>query len=174
MSANKLDFSSLSPEEIKRIRDRQKWARRTPEQRQKHRQYQRRHNEKDGRLYYCDYCDVFVSSSEKSWSRHLNGIKHMDNMYAYYQLVEQMEAEKMHKIRHDVLEARGEAKDITGATFQHSIDRSRLPPPADFTKNSFSSEASSFTSTAIAEGLTAAQENASSSVVVSSRSTGWE
>lgn len=175
MSGNKLDFSSLSPEEIKRIRERRKWARRTPEQRHKHRQYQRRHNEKDGRLYYCDYCDVFVSTSEKSWSRHLNGLKHMDNMYAYYQLVEQVEEEAMEKIRNDVLEARGEGPYCRdGAGKSQSRNGTRLPPPTDYTKQNSLSETRSvsFTEDVVAK-LAARPENDSSSVL-HSRSTGWE
>lgn len=84
----------LSPEELRRIRQRQRLSRKNPQQRKKIQQYHRRHNEKDGILYYCDYCDVFTSASEKSWSRHLSGTRHMDNVEAYYNLVPLVEDEK--------------------------------------------------------------------------------
>lgn len=84
----------LSPEELRRIRQRQRLSRKTPQQRKKILQYHWRHNEKDGILYYCDYCDVFTSASEKSWSKHLSGTRHMNNVEAYYNLVPLVEEEK--------------------------------------------------------------------------------
>lgn len=126
-----LDVSALSPEEIKRIQIRRKMARSTPAQREKLLQYQRRHNEKDGRLYYCDYCDFFVSSQEKSWSKHLATNRHRESMRAYYYLVEQEEKEKVKKLDEAVLLARKTAEmkvknesDAGNDTVKESVIRS--------------------------------------------------
>lgn len=86
-------LGELSVEERRRIRRRRQLSKKTPQQRQKIKQYHRRHNEKDGILYYCDYCDSFIHSSEKSWRKHLTGNKHIKNFEAYYNLVEDMERE---------------------------------------------------------------------------------
>jgi hypothetical protein len=41
-------------------------------------------NEAYGLLWYCDYCDVFVSSKQRTKKQHLAGHSHAQNMEAYY------------------------------------------------------------------------------------------
>lgn len=41
-------------------------------------------NEAYGLLWYCDYCDVFVSSKQRTKKQHLAGHAHAQNMEAYY------------------------------------------------------------------------------------------
>eukprot|EP00796_Vickermania_ingenoplastis_P012378 gene12378-8504_t len=109
--------SAPSHEELKRLRMRRRLARKTPAQRQRLQQYHRRHNEKDHRLYYCDYCDVFISTSDKAWSRgHLRTYRHFQNVEAYYALVESLEGETTLKtIRETILEAKAKAKAAAAA-----------------------------------------------------------
>lgn len=85
-SSTILRSSSISEEA--RLKKRRRMARKTPEQRQRKVMYVRRHNEKDGVLYYCDYCDRFVSTSQVAWKRHLQSPAHIHHMESYYQLVD--------------------------------------------------------------------------------------
>lgn len=41
-------------------------------------------NEAFGLLWYCDYCDVFVSTKQRTRKQHLSGHTHAENMEAYY------------------------------------------------------------------------------------------
>lgn len=47
-----------------------------------------RHNEDDQRVFYCDYCDVFVSTRRGTRMQHLQGKAHMSNMEAYYRKIQ--------------------------------------------------------------------------------------
>ncbi|KPI89538.1 putative U1 small nuclear ribonucleoprotein C [Leptomonas seymouri] len=96
-----------SQDEVARIRHRRKLARKTPEQRRKLLQYQRRHNEKDGRLFYCDYCDLFISSRPRTWTAHLRSARHMDAFRNYYDLAAHVESVWISEIHHKVELARG-------------------------------------------------------------------
>lgn len=95
-----------SQDEVARIRRRRRLARKTPEQRRKLLQYQRRHNEKDGRLAYCDYCDLFVSSRQRPWRAHLQSTRHMEAFRAYYNLAVYVESAWMGEISHKIELAR--------------------------------------------------------------------
>lgn len=95
----------FSEEERRRQKRRRQLARKTPEQRRSLLQYQRRHNEKDGRVYYCDYCDLFVSSAQKTWKRHLNSLKHMNAFEAYYEMASRVESVWLNEIKADVADA---------------------------------------------------------------------
>ncbi|KAG5479353.1 hypothetical protein LSCM1_04611 [Leishmania martiniquensis] len=101
-----LSAGQLSEAEIKRIRQRRRLASKTPEQRRKLLQYQRRHNEKDERLYYCDYCDLFVSSRHRAWMTHVRSARHMDAFQSYYDLVAHAESVWMTEINREVELAR--------------------------------------------------------------------
>lgn len=105
-------------EEVARIRRRRRLARKTPEQRRKLLQYQRRHNEKDGRLFYCDYCDLFVSSRQKTWAAHLRSARHMDNFRAYYNLASQVESVWMGEMEYKIEQAR--AQEVHRRVQQHA------------------------------------------------------
>jgi len=72
-------------------------------------QYQRRHNEKDGRLFYCDYCDVFVSRSDKVWQSHLQSTKHMSAVEGYYHMASQVEGPWLSEIRQTVARSHSQA-----------------------------------------------------------------
>lgn len=72
-------------------------------------QYQRRHNEKDGRLFYCDYCDVFVSRSDKVWQSHLQSAKHMSAVEGYYHMASQVEGPWLSEIRQTVARSHSQA-----------------------------------------------------------------
>ncbi|KAG5505671.1 hypothetical protein JKF63_05006 [Porcisia hertigi] len=101
-------FSAGQPSEaeMKRIRQRRRLAKKTPEQRRKLQQYQRRHNEKDERLYYCDYCDLFISSRHKTWMTHLRSARHIDAFQSYYDLVAHVENVWVAEINREVELAR--------------------------------------------------------------------
>ncbi|KPA78146.1 putative U1 small nuclear ribonucleoprotein C [Leptomonas pyrrhocoris] len=94
-------------DEVARIHHRRKLARKTPEQRRKLLQYQRRHNEKDERLFYCDYCDLFISSRQKTWAAHLRSARHMDAFRAYYDLAAHVESVWFSEINYAIEQARG-------------------------------------------------------------------
>lgn len=96
---------NASPEELRRQRRRRRLARKTPEQRRKTIQYTRRHNEKDGRLFYCDYCDLFVSSSQRPWRRHLASGKHMACVRDYWSMAAHVEAPWLNEINEAVAKA---------------------------------------------------------------------
>lgn len=101
--------SRLSSEERRRRR-RRRLAAKSPETRRRRRQYSRRHNEKDGRLLYCDYCDLFVSSAQRSWAQHLGGVRHMEAVEAYYATVEAREPAWLNAIRENVARAHTEER----------------------------------------------------------------
>ncbi|KAK7200168.1 U1 small nuclear ribonucleoprotein C [Novymonas esmeraldas] len=96
-----------SDAEVRRVRQRRRLARKTPEQRRHLQQYQRRHNEKDERLYYCDYCDLFISSRHKTWMTHLRSARHIDAFQSYYNLVAHVESVWLSEIHREVELARG-------------------------------------------------------------------
>ncbi|AYU78499.1 conserved hypothetical protein [Leishmania infantum JPCM5] len=95
-----------SEAEMKRIRQRRRLACKTPEQRRKLQQYQRRHNEKDERLYYCDYCDLFISSRHRTWMTHLRSARHTVAFQSYYDLVAHVESVWVAEINREVELAR--------------------------------------------------------------------
>ncbi|GET88267.1 hypothetical protein, conserved [Leishmania tarentolae] len=101
-----LSAGQPSEAEMKRIRQRRRLACKTPEQRRKLQQYQRRHNEKDERLYYCDYCDLFISSRHRTWMMHLRSARHMDAFQSYYSLVAHVESVWIAEISREVELAR--------------------------------------------------------------------
>ncbi|KAG5480116.1 hypothetical protein CUR178_06168 [Leishmania enriettii] len=101
-----LSAGQPSEAEMKRIRQRRRITSKTPEQRRKLLQYQRRHNEKDERLYYCDYCDLFVSSRHRAWMTHLRSARHMDAFQSYYELVAHVESVWVTEINREVELAR--------------------------------------------------------------------
>nr|CCC93416.1 conserved hypothetical protein [Trypanosoma congolense IL3000] len=65
----------------------------------------RRHNERDGRLIYCDYCDLFICSIRRVWEQHLNSCRHMDSVEAYYAFLEVRDSSLLTRIREDVSRA---------------------------------------------------------------------
>ncbi|KEG09567.1 elongation factor 1-alpha (ef-1-alpha) [Trypanosoma grayi] len=105
-----LPVAATAGDEERRRRRRRRLARKSPETRRRRLQYARRHNEKDGRLFYCDYCDLFVSRAAKSWLQHLGGVRHMEAMEAYYALVDARDPVWLTSIREDVLRAHMEER----------------------------------------------------------------
>lgn len=97
--------NDVSAEELQRIRKRRQLARKTPEQRRKLLQYHRRHNEKDGRLFFCDYCDLFISSSPRCWRAHLTSTRHMDAVEGYYRMAAHVECVWLKEIQDSVARA---------------------------------------------------------------------
>ncbi|ORC89369.1 elongation factor 1-alpha (ef-1-alpha) [Trypanosoma theileri] len=81
----------------------------SPQSRRARLQYRRRHNERDGRVYYCDYCDLFVSSAGRSWTEHLRGVRHMESVEMYYAMLERREAAWLDTIRADVQQSHVES-----------------------------------------------------------------
>ncbi|KAH9597511.1 U1-C [Trypanosoma melophagium] len=81
----------------------------SPQTRRARLQYKRRHNERDGRLYYCDYCDLFVSSAGRSWLQHLRGVRHMECMEMYYTMVANMDSAWLDAIRENVRQSHVES-----------------------------------------------------------------
>ncbi|KAF8289835.1 putative U1 small nuclear ribonucleoprotein C [Trypanosoma cruzi] len=102
--------SELSQEERRRRQRRRRLAAKSPETRRRRLQYSRRHNEKDGRLLYCDYCDLFVSSAQRTWMQHLRGVRHMEAMEAYYAMVEARDPAWLKAVREDVVRAHVEER----------------------------------------------------------------
>ncbi|CBZ26780.1 conserved hypothetical protein [Leishmania mexicana MHOM/GT/2001/U1103] len=149
-------FSAGQPSEaeMKRIRQRRRLACKTPEQRRKLQQYQRRHNEKDERVYYCDYCDLFISSRHKTWMTHLRSARHTDAFRSYYDLVAHVESVWVAEISREVELSRsrevhrlqqsaagkGAATPLTAQQVAPGIvvggapAPGRLPPPPSFTQ----------------------------------------
>ncbi|CAJ1008282.1 putative U1 zinc finger containing protein [Leishmania naiffi] len=147
-------FSAGQPSEaeMKRIRQRRRLARKTPEQRRRLQQYQRRHNEKDERLYYCDYCDLFISSRHRTWMTHLRSTRHMNAFQSYYDLVAHVESVWVAEMNCEVERARsrevhrlqkrtagsGAATPLTaqqvapGIVVGGTLTSGRLPPPPPF------------------------------------------
>ncbi|KAG8338914.1 hypothetical protein TRVL_10259 [Trypanosoma vivax] len=68
-------------------------------------QYRRRHNERDGRLRFCDYCNVFVSTVPRCWLEHINGVHHMDSIESYYSFVQSHDPALLQSISDDVSRA---------------------------------------------------------------------
>ncbi|RNF16092.1 elongation factor 1-alpha (ef-1-alpha) [Trypanosoma conorhini] len=95
----------MSLEERRRRQRRRRLAAKPPETRRRRLQYSRRHNEKDGRLLYCDYCDLFVSSGQRPWLQHLGGVRHMEAMESYYATVEARDPAWVNALREDVARA---------------------------------------------------------------------
>lgn len=89
-------------DEVRRIERRRRLAKKTPAQRRLLTQYHRRHNERDGRLVYCDYCDLFISSKQKTWATHLKSIRHLASFQAYYDLLQNVESGWMAEIEHGI------------------------------------------------------------------------
>ncbi|CCW63804.1 unnamed protein product [Phytomonas sp. EM1] len=98
--------NGLSDEELKRQKRRRRLARMTPEQRRKALQYQRRHNEADGRLFYCDYCDLFISTSQKCWRAHLVSARHIDAVEGYYTMAANVESQWVNDIHETIAKDR--------------------------------------------------------------------
>ena len=47
-----------------------------------------RHNEKDDRVYYCDYCDKFVGTSQAVRMQHNKSTKHIECLETYYSMAQ--------------------------------------------------------------------------------------
>ncbi|ESL07332.1 hypothetical protein TRSC58_04980 [Trypanosoma rangeli SC58] len=92
-------------EELRRRKRRRRLASKPVEIRRRRLQYSRRHNEKDGRLLYCDYCDLFVCSGQRTWLQHLGGVRHMEAMEAYYAMLEARDPAWVNAVREDVSRA---------------------------------------------------------------------
>jgi hypothetical protein len=108
-SGNPTTANQPALDELVRVRRRRALARKTPQQRRKLLQYQRRHNEKDERLYYCDYCDLFISSRHKTWMAHLSSARHLGAFRAYYDLASHVESVWVGEINRKVELARVQA-----------------------------------------------------------------
>ncbi|EAN77639.1 U1 small nuclear ribonucleoprotein C, putative [Trypanosoma equiperdum] len=96
---------SFALDDARRIKRRRRLSRMSIEGRRRQLQYRRRHNERDGRLLYCDYCDLFVCSSLRSWGEHVISERHMENMECYYAMVEAYEPSWLGSICDDVSRA---------------------------------------------------------------------
>ncbi|RNE98567.1 elongation factor 1-alpha (ef-1-alpha) [Trypanosoma rangeli] len=92
-------------DELRRRQRRRRLASKPLETRRRRLQYCRRHNEKDGRLLYCDYCDLFVCSGQRTWLQHLGGVRHMEAVEAYYSLLEARDPAWVNAVREDVSRA---------------------------------------------------------------------
>ncbi|CAD2220874.1 U1 zinc finger containing protein, putative [Angomonas deanei] len=107
---SKLDEVHLTSEDLIRQKKRKRMAKMSPEKRRKFIQYERRHNEKDGNLIYCDYCDVFISSKPRVWNAHRSSRRHMDNFEAYYAMVAGVEPLLLREINEKVQRARNRSQ----------------------------------------------------------------
>jgi hypothetical protein len=40
--------------------------------------------ERSGKIFYCDYCDAFISTKRRTRQQHLQGAKHIEAVETYY------------------------------------------------------------------------------------------
>lgn len=56
-------------------------------------------NEIFGLIWYCDYCDIFVSTNAKTRRQHVTSTRHMDHMEAYYTRTRQLVVDASTELR---------------------------------------------------------------------------